>query len=42
MTTGEPVEAERRRFRRTLVRVLVVQAASLLLLWVLQSVYNTF
>ena len=31
---------EQRRFRRTLVRVLVVQVATLLLLWLLQSAYG--
>lgn len=31
---------EQRRFRRTLVRVLVVQVVTLLLLWLLQSAYG--
>jgi hypothetical protein len=39
--TDHTVDVERRRFRRTLVRVLLVQAATLLLLWALQSAYNT-
>jgi hypothetical protein len=38
--TDDAADVERRRFRRTLVRVLLLQAATLLLLWVLQSVYN--
>jgi hypothetical protein len=33
--------AERARFRATLVRVLVVQAAALLALWLLQSRYTS-
>jgi hypothetical protein len=37
MTTNEPVE--RGAFRRTLLRVLAVQAVALLLLWLLQSRY---
>lgn len=40
MTADETTDTERRRFRRTLVRVLLVQAATLLLLGVLQFVYN--
>jgi hypothetical protein len=40
MTADHSHDVERRRFRRTLVRVLLVQAGSLLMLWVLQSVYN--
>ena len=31
---------ERRRFRRTLARVMTVQAVTLLLLWLLQSIYH--
>ena len=31
---------ERARFRRTLVRVMTVQAISLILLWVLQALYT--
>jgi hypothetical protein len=31
--------SERRRFRRTLLRVLLVQIATLLLLWLLQARY---
>ena len=39
--TPEPTPAEdRRRFRRTLVRVLLVQVITVLLLWVLQSRYS--
>jgi hypothetical protein len=38
--TDDTTELERRRFRRTLVRVLFVQAVSLLALWLLQAVYN--
>jgi hypothetical protein len=34
-----PAEA-RRQFRRTLVRVLVVQVVSVLLLWLLQARYS--
>jgi len=34
-----PAEA-RRRFRRTLMRVLVVQLITVLLLWILQSRYS--
>jgi hypothetical protein len=34
-----PAEA-RRRFRRTLVRVLAVQVIAVLLLWILQSRYS--
>ncbi|HEX2167592.1 MAG TPA: hypothetical protein VHG09_10215 [Longimicrobiales bacterium] len=31
---------ERRRFRRTLTRVLIVQVIAVLLLWLLQSRYS--
>lgn len=31
---------DRRRFRRTLVRVLAIQAVALLLLWLLQARYT--
>jgi hypothetical protein len=38
---GEPsVEEARRAFRRTLVRVGIIQAVALLLLWLLQARYN--
>jgi hypothetical protein len=40
MTADQTTDTERRRFRLTLVRVLIVQAVSLLLLWVLQSRYG--
>ena len=39
-TGGVDREAERRRFRVTLVRVMAVQVATLLLLWLLQSRYG--
>jgi hypothetical protein len=39
MTTPEPATSERRAFRSTLIRVLVVQAVALLLLWWLQARY---
>jgi hypothetical protein len=32
---------DRRRFRRTLVRVLLVQAVAVALLWLLQSMYGS-
>ncbi len=38
-TTGKPQSA-RNRFRRTLLRVLVVQAVALLVLWLLQVRYG--
>jgi hypothetical protein len=39
--TLEPTPAEaRRRFRRTLVHVLLVQVITVLLLWILQSRYS--
>ena len=39
--TPEPTPGEdRRRFRRTLVRVLIVQVITVLLLWVLQSRFS--
>lgn len=39
--TPEPSRAEeRRRFRRTLVRVLTVQVIAVLLLWLLQARYS--
>ena len=43
MANGDGVdrEAGRRRFRLTLVRVMAVQVAALLLLWLLQSRYGT-
>jgi predicted nucleic acid-binding Zn ribbon protein len=41
MTPDETIDAERRRFRRTLLRVLIVQAAALLLLWLLQARYGS-
>lgn len=33
-------DVERRRFRRTLVRVLLVQAVTLLLLWLVHARYH--
>jgi hypothetical protein len=39
MTTDAP-DIERRRFRRTLIRVLAMQLITLLLLFVLQSCYG--
>ena len=33
-------DEERRRFRRTLVRVLAVQVIAILLLWLLQARYS--
>ena len=39
--TSEPTRSdERRRFRRTLARVLIVQIVTVLLLWLLQSRYS--
>ncbi|HSJ31610.1 MAG TPA: hypothetical protein VK933_09255 [Longimicrobiales bacterium] len=39
--TAEQTPAEaRRRFRRTLVRVLLVQVITVLLLWILQARYS--
>jgi hypothetical protein len=35
-----PPDASPRRFRQTLSRVMVVQAATLLLLWLLQTCYT--
>jgi hypothetical protein len=35
----EPAGSGRHRFRRTLIRVLAIQALTLLLLWLLQSRY---
>jgi hypothetical protein len=35
-----PVETDRDRFRRTLVRVMTVQVVTLVLLWLLQSRYG--
>lgn len=40
MTQGSPTDPPRTAFRTTLVRVLVVQAAALALLGLLQAVYN--
>jgi hypothetical protein len=40
MTADQSTDTERRRFRRTLVRVLIVQGVSLLLLGLLQSRYG--
>lgn len=42
MANGNEVdrEAGRRRFRLTLVRVMAVQVAALLLLWLLQARYG--
>jgi hypothetical protein len=37
----EQPDADRSRFRRTLVRVVIVQVVTLLLLWLLQSRYTT-
>lgn len=34
-----PSDASPRRFRRTLIRVIAVQVATLLLLWLLQTRY---
>lgn len=40
--TSEPTRAdERRRFRRTLARVLIVQIVTVLLLWLLQATYSS-
>jgi hypothetical protein len=36
-----PVPSDAARFRRTLLKVMAVQLASLLLLWWLQSTYGT-
>jgi hypothetical protein len=38
--TDDTLAAERRLFRRTLIRVLLVQAAALFLLWVVHARYN--
>jgi hypothetical protein len=39
--TSEPTRSDAgRRFRRTLVRVLIVQVITVLLLWLLQSRYS--
>lgn len=39
--TPEPARTEeRRRFRRTLVRVLAVQVIAILILWLLQARYS--
>ena len=41
MAAGETDKVtDRNRFRKTLVRVLIVQVVSLLLLWALQAHYN--
>ena len=41
MTAGEVDKVtDRNRFRKTLVRVLIVQVVSLVLLWALQAHYN--
>ncbi|CAN5634243.1 hypothetical protein BH23GEM9_BH23GEM9_05950 [soil metagenome] len=40
MDTDETTPADRRRFRRTLIRVFAVQFAALLLLWLLQARYH--
>jgi hypothetical protein len=41
MAAGEAEKVtDRNRFRKTLVRVLIVQVVALLLLWALQSRYN--
>ena len=44
LTTPDPQaetpEAARRRFRKTLVRVMTVQVVTLILLWLLQSRYH--
>jgi hypothetical protein len=41
MAAGEADKVtDRNRFRKTLVRVLIVQVVSLLLLWALQAHYN--
>lgn len=40
MTSEPSPDAERRRFRVTLVRVLVVQAVALLLLWLVHARYH--
>jgi hypothetical protein len=40
MTTPTPAAEARRAFRRTLVRVLIVQVITVLLLWLLQSRYS--
>ena len=39
MTEPAPVNAERLKFRRTLVRVMTMQVVSLLLLWWLQATF---
>ena len=36
----DPRAADRRRFRRTLVRVMAMQAAALAVLWILQVVFT--
>jgi hypothetical protein len=38
--TTEPAPDERRVFRKTLVRVLIVQAVALLLLWIVHARYH--
>jgi hypothetical protein len=38
--TSPDIEAERRRFRTTLVRVMAVQVVALALLWLLQARYG--
>ena len=41
MAAGEADKVtDRNRFRKTLVRVLIVQVVSLVLLWALQAHYN--
>jgi hypothetical protein len=40
MTTPPDVAAERRRFRTTLLRVLLVQAVALVLLWIVHARYH--
>lgn len=40
MTPETARAEERRRFRRTLVRVLAVQVITILLLWLLQARYS--
>ncbi|HSJ06424.1 MAG TPA: hypothetical protein VK936_06970 [Longimicrobiales bacterium] len=40
MTTPPDATAERRRFRTTLLRVLLVQAVALVLLWILHARYH--
>jgi hypothetical protein len=40
MISDRPPDTDRRIFRRTLLRVMLVQAVTLLLLWLLQARYH--